>query len=110
MYLTKSEIASKQWPMEEVELPDFDGRKVRVKTLSAAEFLRLAELEKRHPNKGYSLWWITTVCDANGTPLFDESDVDLITTLPIGSVNRVVEAAKRVNRVADPKDADGPNA
>lgn len=110
MLLTKNDILTKQWPAEEVPLPEFDNRTVRVKTLSAAEFLKLAELEKRHPQKGYALWWISTVCGPDGVPLFDESDIDLITTLPISAVNKVVDAAKRVNRIPDGKDDDSPNA
>lgn len=109
MFLTKSEILSKQWPAEEVELPEFDGRKVRVKTLSAVEFIRLAELEKAHPNKGFALWWVATVCDEAGAPIFGEEDIDAIAGMPISAVNRVVDAAKRVNRIPDGKGDDVPN-
>lgn len=110
MFLTKQDIAAKRWPIEEVELPDFDGRKVRIKTLSTGEFLRLAELEKQHPTKAYALWWIVTVCDETGETIFDESDIDTIVGLPFSSVAKVSEAVKRLNRVADLKGDAGPNA
>ena len=105
-FLTREEITTTTWPVEEVLLPEFGSKKVRVKTLSAAEFLKLAELEKTYANKAYALWWIATVCDEQGQPLFSEADIDTITTLPISAVNRVVETAKRLN-FATQGDAEG---
>ena len=110
MFLSKSDIVAKQWPVEDVELPEFEGKKVRVKTLSASEFLALAELERKYPNRGYALWWVSCVCGPDGTPLFDETDIEFITTLPISAVNKVVDAAKRVNRIPEAKGDDAPNA
>jgi hypothetical protein len=95
--LNRTDILNRKWPMESVTLPEFDGETVNVKTLSAAEFLRLAELEKAHPQKGYALWWISCVCDEQGQPLFTVDDIEAITHLPISPVNRVVEVAKKLN-------------
>ena len=110
MFLNRDQIVAQRWPSEEVLLPEFgEGSKVLVKTLSAAEFFQMAELEKAHVGRGYALWWITTVCDADGRAIFTIDDIEFLTTLPIGTLNKVVEAAKRVNKIADAKETDSPN-
>lgn len=98
-FLTRDEIVKQTWPVVEVDLPDFAGRKVRVKTLSAAEFLRLVELEKQHPKQAYALWWVLSVCDTDGKAIFAETDIDVIAGIPFGSVMAVVDAARKLNRI-----------
>lgn len=99
MFLTKSDFADKTWPDQVVALPEFGGKQVRVKTLTAGEFLRLADLEKRHQGKSYALWFITAVVDEAGEPLFGEDDIEAVDRLPFSVINRVVDAARAINFV-----------
>jgi hypothetical protein len=99
--MTKDQIFSRPPTIETVDATELAvGSTLGVKLLSAAEFLKLSAAAKANGDQAYALWIIACVCDESGTPLFSSDDIESVTALPFPLVNRLIDAAQRVNGTA----------
>ncbi len=105
--LTKSDLL-KPWQVEilPVQVNELgEGSLVYVRSFSAAERSKLEVLGARfRETKNYDdtpklrlLTVALSLCDEQGTRMFDESELDLIAQLPAVVVDRIFEAAGRIN-------------
>lgn len=103
--LTKAQIlAARPAAVESVDAPEFgEGATIGVRMLSAGELLRLSKTHKDGDaeDTAYAKWFIATACDESGKPLFDDADIEQINALPFTLVRRVVNAAMKLNGVAE---------
>ena len=100
--LTRDQILSRPPTIEQVPAPELgDGATLGVKLLSAAEFLRLSNVAKTKGDQAYACWLLACVCDAQGKAIFNPDDADAVGGLPFPLVNRLIEAAQRVNGTSE---------
>lgn len=100
--LTRENVLNRQPKFEVVAAPEIDpDATLNVKLLSAAEFMKLSNDGKSSPDLAYAHWIAATVCDTNGVPLFKPEDLSAVGNLPFPLVNRLIDAAYRINGVGD---------
>lgn len=100
--LSREQILSRPPTIEQVPAPELgDGATLGVKLLSAAEFLRLSNAAKPQGEQAYACWLLACVCDEAGKPVFAADDIEAVTALPFPLVNRLIDAAQRVNGTSE---------
>jgi hypothetical protein len=92
----ESILAARKLPTETVDVPEWGGTAC-VKTLTAAEFMALTAKTKADPERTYAHWIIATVVDEQGQPVFKPEDVAAIGEQPISAIERLADAAQRLN-------------
>lgn len=105
MMLTIEQIRERQkFPIERVEIPEWGGC-VFVRTLKAGEGDAYEESLRNSKGKSSlrgarAKLVVLCACDESGRRLFDDSHVEEISNWPKGPVDRIVEVAMRLNRMA----------
>jgi hypothetical protein len=110
MALTRDQIVQRKTVATEVvPAPELgDGATLIVRRLSAREFMALTATAKAEADLAYAHWIAATVVDDQGNQVFTaEDDQGLVADLDITLVERLTDAAQRLNlsKRAD----DGPN-
>lgn len=100
MLLDRSAILARtQLPSEEVDSPELGG-KLRVRVMSAVERDRWEAVHSRGPTENLRARILqATCCDEDGKLLFAIEDIPALNQLPWVAVERVVEAAVKLNRL-----------
>ncbi len=86
---------------QDVEIPEWNGT-VRVRSLTGAQRAALLNSAK----KVESAEWIekmvaASVCDEDGNPLFTQEDVGKLSQKNAAALNRIFEAADKLNGFSD---------
>ena len=102
--LSKQSIFSAPLPHEDVPVPEWGGD-VRVAVMTGAMRDRLMALQANDaPDVPSSVFearlLICTVIDENNQPLFGEEDIEALRNLSRDAVERVLDVAMRLNKVA----------
>jgi len=96
--LTREQILQHTLPTESVPCPEFgDSATLTVRRMTAKEFLALNAKLKAEPDLAFAHWITATVVDASGNKMFTEADVVALADKDFVLVNRLAEAAIRVN-------------
>jgi hypothetical protein len=90
---------SRTLPSEPVAVPEWGGT-VFVRVMTAGERDRFEVIAEDTARKDFrALLAVFTVCDDAGTRLFTEADVPDLTRLPFQGLQRIAEAAMKLNQV-----------
>jgi hypothetical protein len=91
-------LARRERPTETVPCPELgDGATLTVRRLSAKEFMALTERAKAQPDLAYAHWIVATVIDDQGNAMFSEADAAELAEQDITLVERLTDAAQRLN-------------
>lgn len=96
--LTAEEILScEDRPTEEVSVPEWGKRKVRIRALSAAQVIKLSDL----PSKNDALVFIVAASVVNkaGEPLFKAEDIERLKEKSVAALGRIQDAALKLNNM-----------
>lgn len=115
MALTRDQILeASDLKTEEVEVPEWGGT-VRVRTLTGADrdafeasLVTTSPDGTRKPNLSNMRTKLValTVVDDAGSRIFDVSDVDRLASKSAAAINRVYEAAERINGIGAKQEAE----
>lgn len=99
MSLTREHIlAPRKVVTEPVPCPELGaGAKLLVRRLSAREFMALSAKAKANPDQAYAFWIVATVVGEDGRPVFNEEDAAALAEQDATFVQRLTEAAMRLN-------------
>lgn len=100
--LTKDEVANKQdarkW--ERVDVPEWGGHvNVRVMTANERDMLELRFKDNRVGCRAFIAAMLC--CDDNGTDLFGDDDIAMLSGKSAAALNRIFELAMRLNGLTD---------
>jgi len=96
--LTREQILQHKLPTESVPCPELaDGAALIVRRLTAREFMALNAKIKADPDAAYAHWIAATVVDEAGNRIFNESDAAALADQDFNLINRLTEAAIRIN-------------
>lgn len=107
--LTREQIVSADdKPIETIDVPEWGGQ-VGVRTISAKERDKWqdAMMEGKGKNRKMNLDNATAslcalcICDANGTPLFNRSDIEVLSAKSASAMNRIFTVAARLNGISE---------
>ena len=99
--LTRDQLINRRTKLVSVSADELgEGETLNVRLLSAAQFMWLSADSKLKPEEGYANWIVATVCDDDGKPLFEATDLDAATDLPFPLVTRLIDAAQKLNGTA----------
>lgn len=102
MAITREQFLARTLPSETVACPELgEGASATVRRLSAREYLVLAEKVKAEPQIAFAHWIVACVRDASGGPLFTTDDAAALADSDFGLVNRLAEAAIKLNGAAE---------
>lgn len=102
-FLSKQEILSAQdLKTEVIEVPEWGGA-VRVRTMTGSDrdTFENALFGKGDKNRVRAWLVALTVVDENGHMMFSESDVDALGRKSAAALNRVFNAAQRINAISE---------
>src|SRR5688572_27942676 len=97
--LTREQIlAPRKLPTEVVPCPELgEGATLTVRRLTAREFINLTGKAKATPDMTYALWVVACVVDDEGKPVLTEADVTALAEKEITLLERLADAAQRLN-------------
>jgi hypothetical protein len=97
--LTREQIlAPRKLPTELVPTPELgEGTSLAVRRLTARELMALIEKGKAEPDLAYAHWMVATIVDDDGKPLLTEADAAAMADQDHLLVERLVDAAQRLN-------------
>ena len=99
MALTREQILAPRKPVTEpVPCPELgDGASLTVRRLSARAFMALSAKVKADPDLAFAHWITATVIGDDGKPVLSESDAAALAEQDATLVQRLTEAAMRLN-------------
>ena len=92
-------LAARDFSIEKVEVPEWDGF-VFVRVMTAGE---RDQFEKKFSKDRYgdirAYVAAATMCDDQGVLLFEKSDIEVLTKKSSAAIDRIFEAALRLNKL-----------
>lgn len=97
--LTREQILNvKDLKTESVLVPEWgDGAVLKVRTLTAAEFLVLSGKIETDKDRAYAHWIVASVVDDEGKCILTEDDVTALAEKSFPVIQRILEAAQKLN-------------
>ena len=102
MALTREQILKpRKMPVEVVPCPELgEGQTLTVKRLTGRQFIELSNRIKGAGELAFAHWIVATVTTEDGLPMFTEADAAALADQDGTLVQRLAEAAMRLNVVS----------